>query len=1670
MAARRGDESWLWGDGVPFAAAHDALVALVSAEDVLVGHNLHRFDRVKLAERFPASPLLGLPTLDTLELSVLAFPQRPYHALVKDERLVRDEVPNPASDVRASQRLLDDARERLRALPLAEQLLLAALIEAVDLPPSARAGWSAFFADVGWPRAQPLTRATLATAWAGKVCQRSPALEPWRRDLTQVFVAAWLQTGEGGEVSVLPAWVRRSHPFTARMVRSLRATTCDDPTCAWCRTQRTPEHWLQQVFGFDAFRAEPATASGESLQRLLVQRGLDGVATFGILPTGGGKSLCFQVPAEARYRLLGQLTVVISPLRSLMKDQVDNLADRIPHAQALYGGLPSLLRPEVIRRVREGACGLLYLSPEQFRNRSVVKLLAQRELGAIVFDEAHCLSQWGHDFRTDYPYVLRAVRKLTGAQGAPMPPIYLFTATTQADATQQILKHVTDESGHVPELLDGGSRRDNLEYIVREVPEASRLEAAVDLLEEHLGTGTAILFCGSRKRTEDVADRLSGFGYPAVAYHAGLADDERRELQTAFIDGAHRVIVATNAFGMGVDKDNVRLVVHMDMPSSLESYLQEAGRAGRDREPAVAVLFWAPGDAEARFRLGGQSDLSPEDLRALWRAIRALPASRVAGTPLRERRVATARELLMMEAVGGRFEPQVHGEETRVKAAVNWLERAKVLERTENETRVFTGRPKAASLAASLATLDGLTLPEHKAEQWRKVLECLWAARDDGLDADAIAELTREMSPDKPLDGGLRVLDILAQMVEARLIEPGQTFSAVLQRGRNASRPRFERWCQREQALLKALGEAEDARADGLHVHLDAIGKRLSEERHACSSREAGRLLRAWTTLGQGITREVVAPTFQQRGADLGVLSLNAPLPDLARLVRTRQAVASVALSYLEGLVEAGNGNALVSSELERVVAAVEQDLTLRAALSDAVEATRAAVWWLHEVDVLNVQSGLAVFRSAMCMERDEAAPGLGDGGARDVLRELRQHQEQRVLRVHVMDEWCRLMTTEPDSAEELREDWFALPVSDFVARWFARRKSEVARPTTGQSFASIVTDLNDDAQASVVTRDPRRNQLVLAGPGSGKTRILVHRVAWLLRVQRARASQILVVCYTRANALELGRRLRQLVGDDARGVTIRTLHGVALGLVGAHRLQPQGDLSLDDAIVEATRLLQGEGLDDGERSAQREGLLRGFGYIFVDEYQDIDEAKYALLDALIGRSRSEDERRLRVFAVGDDDQAIFAYEGAKTRFLREFEASYNAVRTVVRTNYRNPRGVLELAQAVVAPIPDRLKADHTLQVNDARAQDPPMGPWAAARRDLQGHIVWRQSSSVRAAAASLMEVVRGWIDDGVPPTRIGVLTRTRTGGLNRLRIAAEALQLPFSWPLPSDASLPLARVREVVRLRRFLDGLDQLTRGEAIDRELEAMGTGPWVRSLRTWLEPNLDRHRRPEAWRADLAEWLRLERRARTLGEGVHLGTIHSAKGLEFDHVLLLDEGQQQVDDDERRLLYVALTRARLSLQLFSTDEPSPLWRTLRHPLLDVRQQPLLAHDGHADHSYDLLGRADVWIDWLGGRSAAERAHAVLDHAPSGAPFRLHDAGQRVEVRDGEDVVVAMLSAKGAERWRPRMQGGTLRLKLVAATREYAADDWREQSFRERLRVPEWWTGVWEGRWREG
>ena len=327
---------------------------------------------------------------------------------------------------------------------------------------------------------------------------------------------------------------------------------------------------LRKHWGYESFRP---------CQEDIITSILNGNDTLGLLPTGGGKSITFQVPAL----VFDGLTIVITPLISLMKDQVDNLRQLGIKAVYIHSGLTKSEHRLAIDKCRLGKVKLLYLSPEKLQSTSMINYLRLMDVKLIVVDEAHCISQWGYDFRPSYLNI-NTIRKLF-----PVAPILALTASATPEVVDDIMSKLEFRQRNI---FAKSFSRNNLSYLVREGEHKEG--QLIKILKAT--SGSAIIYVRSRRRTREIAEILYKEGISADFYHAGLASEDKNEKQNKWKSDQCRVMVATNAFGMGIDKHNVRTVIHYDLPSSLEEYYQEAGRAGRDGKPAFAVLLVAKYD------------------------------------------------------------------------------------------------------------------------------------------------------------------------------------------------------------------------------------------------------------------------------------------------------------------------------------------------------------------------------------------------------------------------------------------------------------------------------------------------------------------------------------------------------------------------------------------------------------------------------------------------------------------------------------------------------------------------------------------------------------------------------------------------------------------------------------------------------------------------------------------------------------------------------------------------------------------------------------------------------------------------------------------------------------------------------------------------------------------
>jgi ATP-dependent DNA helicase RecQ len=409
----------------------------------------------------------------------------------------------------------------------------------------------------------------------------------------------------------------------------------------------TARELLEKHFGFREFL---------DAQEEVISTILEGRDTLVVMPTGGGKSLCYQLPAL----LLEGVTVVVSPLIALMKDQVDALERRGISAVLINSTLSPAEQQARIARLAAGEFKLVYIAPERFRSRSFLDALGRTAISLFAIDEAHCISQWGHDFRPDY-FRLGEVLERLGR-----PQVAAFTATATPEVRRDILAQLRLEE---PREFVAGFARPNLRLSVHHVEkEAAKYERVRALIDEYK---TGIIYCATRKRVEAVQAMLAGWRVKSVAYHGGLSDAERELAQDEFISRRHDVAVATNAFGMGIDRPDIRFVAHFEIPGSVEAYYQEAGRAGRDGEPAVCELYFNYADTRVQefFIEGGNP--SRQAIQEVYEVLRSsADAHGDVVLPVRE----------IAERMGGKDSGT---NDMAVGAALGLLQRAHYIERVD---------------------------------------------------------------------------------------------------------------------------------------------------------------------------------------------------------------------------------------------------------------------------------------------------------------------------------------------------------------------------------------------------------------------------------------------------------------------------------------------------------------------------------------------------------------------------------------------------------------------------------------------------------------------------------------------------------------------------------------------------------------------------------------------------------------------------------------------------------------------------------------------------------------------------------------------------------------------------------------------------------------------------
>lgn len=1445
-----------WDVATFHSADKHAMKLFLDGVDFVCGHNIIHHDAKYLFGEGNRRWAL----VDTLYVSPLLFPERPYHRLLKDDKLVSEQMNNPVNDCEKARDLLMEEVIAWNRLSERKQAIYTTLLYNVP-------EFEGFIEFVGAKfedkeRLPELIR----EEYRNKICEHADVAGIMAQQPIQLaFALALIDTAD--HRSVTPSWVLHNYPNVENCVRLLRHIQCKDG-CPYCNRNLDVHYNLKQFFGYDQFR----TYEGEPLQENAARAAVEGKSLLAIFPTGGGKSLTFQLPALMEGRTVHGLTVVISPLQSLMKDQVDNLAERgITDAVTINGLLDPISRSLSIQRVQDGDASLLYIAPEMLRSKTIEKILLARHVVRFVIDEAHCFSSWGHDFRVDYLYIGKFISEYQKKKrcGAPIP-VSCFTATAKQKVVQDICDYFKQTLDLDLQLFASTASRTNLHYSVihADTDEDKYMKLRSLIAESNCPT---IVYVSRTKRTRLLAEKLTRDGFKALPFNGQMDADDKIANQDAFMTDQIRIIVATSAFGMGVDKSDVGLVVHYDISDSLENYVQEAGRAGRDPNlEARCFVLYSDADLDKHFILLNQTKLSISEIQQVWKAVKEMTKQRI-------RACCSALEIARKAG----WDDSVSDIETRVRTALAALEQAGYLERGNNVPHVYaTGITVKNMDEARKRISESLLFENEEVEKAVRIIKSLITQKHIAKAQDAEAESRVDYLADiLGLNKG-EVVSAVERMRQEGILADTKDISAYLNdtgESENKSKRLLERFSKLERYILNNIPD------DALCISCKQLNDNAQNEGIATSTEKDIRTLLYFLTV-KGYTRKK-----EDAAHNLEVRRQTDMEATLKRFER-RLEICRFAVEWLYKLTsqtttEESQKNGVQFSVVELLNDLKAQGQDLFGLLQDVMlEDVEEALLYLSKIGALKLEGGFLVLYNAMDIRR------IKDNRLRykqDDYRMLNEFYKQKIQQVHIVGEYANLMVRDYNAALQYVQDYFQMDYKRFVSKYFkGNRLQEIERNVTPEKYDQLFGALSPK-QMEIISDKESRCIVVAAGPGSGKTRVLVHKLASLLLLEDVKHEQLLMLTFSRAAAIEFKQRLMNLIGNAAHFVEIKTFHSYCFDLLG--RIG-----NLDDAKDVVSRAAQM--ISEGEVEPNRIAKT----VLVIDEAQDMSSEEYSLVRALMSANEE-----MRVIAVGDDDQNIYEFRGSNSQYMAQLLRESNGRFVEMTENYRSSKHIVSYANAFVKGIRGRMKSMPIVSMSKE-----------------EGMV----SVTFHSSAYMYEPLVRNLLQHRNQGSTC-VLTQT-----NEEAVILVALLRKHGLQSKLIQSMDGFRFWNMAEVRLFLKYIDSHTHTPLIADDVwedakrktyGAYATSESLHYLKRCIE--LFEETNKAKYLTDFKEFVfesSVEDFCDLSGADVVVSTIHKSKGREFDDVYMLITDPLHPTDDVMRRYYVGMTRAKQRLFIHTSS----------------------------------------------------------------------------------------------------------------------------------------------------
>jgi ATP-dependent DNA helicase RecQ len=1245
---------------------------------------------------------------------------------------------------------------------------------------------------------------------------------------------------------------------------------------------------------FRDFESESAEQDGLLAKRIsqrdIVQNSLDSTSILAILPTGGGKTFTFQLPALIKAKAYKGLTVVISPLQALMKNHVDSFKEKNQNFRvvAISGYLSPIERINLITEVENGVVDVLYFAPEALRSNSVFKALKKRVIERFVIDEAHCFSSWGHDFRHDYYFIATTIKELENQKHShfqPKIPVSCFTATAKPEVLSDIKSYISVNLDRDLKEFIASSKRYNLKYKAIEVnTKKDKYNTLVQELLRQGKTPTIIYIPQNARECKELSERLQKeerleeLGLVIEPFYSKIdfqiengtrQGRNKSEILNDFIENKIDIVVATTAFGMGIDKPDIQTVIHYEQSDSLESYLQESGRGARKEEyTAQCIVLYSKNDFNRTF---AQLNKSKLDYHEIDRIVKVLKKEK------RDELYISPKQLA--KQMGIDTEDSSIDYETIIKTALLELEQAGVIKRGRNSYKIFaTSVEEKNSMDHVHALLDEKKDELEKRYEY-KIYEymilvmnnIIQKSKNDAIEVENLAEIVGVERR--------KIFDVLYELERSELIEHNNDISIFV---KSSIKKDFVKYFELEKLILekfKALNDYETS------INLREIN---SEVNFKDGLSVIKKIIQSWAHLSK-LKANIFNVHFKKYTCNFEIDRKY--FKQLEHMIKVREKTCSFIIeSLLEQLEKKDEAELEVSTNKLKIKFDGEKQKI-------SLEGFHHSLVYLHELlkTSFALRRGRLIYYQAYKITKQDGIKENTPYRKRDHYnKSLKPYYERKIESIHIQISFIeRLIKDGWDKTSNFVKDYFGMEYTKFKKRYDFDEK-HIKLPVTQERLKEIIYDLNDE-QKKIFEDDNSDSIMVLAGPGSGKTKTLVHKIASLVTIENNKPEYFLMLAHSRVAVAEFRDRLFKLIGNQVYEMKIFTFHSFAVNLLG--KKLDQENRSLKNIIEEATRLLKSGDID-----------IPYIQMLVIDEYQDVGAKTYEFIQAIYFQMAKDK----KIIAVGDDDQCInnFGNDKADIRYINQFqkdfkefdeEKNFQFTEYSLLTNYRSKKNIVDFSNRYRELIPNKLKMEPLLSKADDNGK---INITYYENRSFIKNIV----NSVKEDESESIAILLKKNEDVLT-----VFSELLSSGINVKYIASKD---GFS-------------LGNLIELQDFLHHWKSTTLTDAKNYFDSAYKNSKNYRLAEKVIDKFLLQYEEqmqinPDHFTSLFDEYLKeveFEEFEYTKAN-VLVSTMHKAKGKEFESVYLGLEQDFINNEYDKRLLYVAMTRAKKNLHIHTKN----------------------------------------------------------------------------------------------------------------------------------------------------